>query len=599
MKSSTYPHFRFIFVVAFAALLASCGGGEATSETPPEGTEKIAEAAAKEIGGELKVHLVAQVESLNPQIHTGADAGHIIKLVYQALIDIDFETLEISPILAEKRATLEEQPDGTLHITYRIRDEATWANGDPITADDAEFALKISMNAHIDNGNHRNYYEFISDFIKYEDDPKKLTIVSNQKYLLAEAAAGDFYFVPRDTYDPKGLLSEFTIKQMQENWDEIADDPRLIEFGEWFNQKRFQTDPASMKGSGPYEVSEFVTGQRVVLQRKAEWWGDNVKNKSHFFEAWPQIINYQVVKDYATAEVALKGQKLDLMKSIPPDVFLRLRESEQMKKHYDFHTPSMINYSYIGLNTRDVRLSDKAVRHALAHVTNVSQMIDVVLNGLGEQLIGPVHPTNRYYNKDIEPYAYDIERAKTLLAEAGWADSDGDGILDKTIDGTLQELDFNYIFNPNPVREACGQLFAAEARKIGIKINLEVQEFPVYVGNLKSHNFDLFFGKWVQTPLPRDHKQIYHTESYADGHNFVGFGTEESDALIDEIRGELDEDKRGKLNLRFQEICHEESAYIFLFSESNNIIAAKKLDHLIVSEFRVGYWEPSAVIGQN
>ena len=97
------------------------------------------------------------------------------------------------PVLAASNmpTKVTEMPNGAVHFTFHIRDEATWDNGEPITAKDVEFALKVSLNRHIDNGNHRGYYDFITDFIFDPNDPKTCTIVSGEPYMLAEAAAGE------------------------------------------------------------------------------------------------------------------------------------------------------------------------------------------------------------------------------------------------------------------------------------------------------------------------------------------------------------------------------------------------------------------------
>lgn len=105
--------------------------------------------------------------------------------------------------------------------------------------------------------------------IFYDEDPKKFTFVCNDVYILAEASSGDFGILPAHNYDPNGLLSEFTIKDLTEKSDELADNPKLVEFANDFNSEKRQREKEFIEGCGPYKLKEWATGQRLVLERKA------------------------------------------------------------------------------------------------------------------------------------------------------------------------------------------------------------------------------------------------------------------------------------------------------------------------------------------
>ncbi len=179
-----------------------------------------------------------------------------------------------------------------------------------------------------------------------------------------------------------------------------------------------------------------------------------------------------------------------------------------------------------------------------------------------------------------------------MLTDAGWKDTDADGVLDKVVNGQKVQMNLEFTYNSgNDERKSTALLLQEDARKVGININVVAQDWSVYLENLKNHKFDVFFGAWVQSPVPNDHKQIFHSESYNDGSNYTGFGSAASDALVDSIRIELDESKRAAMNKRFQVMLHDESPYIFMYAPTERIAIHKRFTNADPSMMRPGYWE--------
>src|SRR5699024_4673514 len=143
------------------------------------------------------------------------------------------------------------------------------------------------------------------------------------------------------------------------------------------------------------------------------------------------------------------------------------------------------------------------------------------------------------------PYKYDRVKAKEMLKADGWEDTDGDGILDKMIDGKRVPFTIKFSVNSgNETRKAIALLFQEECRHVGIKVSVAQQDWSIYLQNMKQHKFEMMYGAWVSSPLPSDPKQIFSTKSYNGGSNFVGFGNIRTDKLIDSIRTTIDDDKR-------------------------------------------------------
>ena len=200
---------------------------------------------------------------------------------------------------------------------------------------------------------------------------------------------------------------------------------------------------------------------------------------------------------------------------------------------------------------------------------------------------------------------HDLEKAKQLLAEAGWKDTDGDGILDKEIGGKRVPFKCEFLINAgNETRKNIALLLKEEAKKVGVEIDVRSLEWSSYLEKIKKHDIDIYYQAWVSpVPSPPDLKQIWHTSAYEGGGNYIGFGfeTPESDKLIEQTRTELDEKKRNELYKKFQELLYEEMPCIFLVTGKNKIAIHKRFRGVEVSAIYPGYrlntfWTPKELI---
>lgn len=572
-----------IFIFTISLSLISCGGGDNENTSNDNTNTNVSDIVIS--------HELSDAQMLNPVNYSDAGAGYILKNLFYPLLSIDFNTLELVPVVAEARPEIEITEDNKMNITYKIRKEATWDDGTPITAKDVEFALKVIKNPKVDNVNNKPYFEFIEDMVFYDNDPQKFTFKCKDVYILAEVQSGDIPLMPKSIYDPKNLMDEFTIKQLSENQDQLSNNEKIVEFATDFNSEKYQRDKEAIIGCGPYLVEEWQTGQKIVLKRKENWWGDQLKSEGMYFDIHPSKIVYQTINDQTTAKEALIAGDVDVMRGIKAKDYKELLKTEKFTNNFKSHTPPQMAYTYLGINVRKPMFSDKRTRKALAHLIDVDKIIDKIALGYGTRAVGPIHPAKKkQYNNDIKPYEYSPEKAKALLAEAGWADSDGDGILDNTINGDKVKFEMSYLYNQgNDTRKAVGLMFQEEARKIGILVNVVSQDWSIFLENTKQHDFDMYYGAWISTPIPNDHKQIYHTSSYNGGSNYTGFGNDETDALIDSIRIQIDDDKRAVLNHKFQEILHDECSYIYLYNPLERIGIHKRFSNAETTAMRPGY----------
>jgi peptide/nickel transport system substrate-binding protein len=386
-------------------------------------------------------------------------------------------------------------------------------------------------------------------------------------------------------------MSKFTIAQLNDadNLDLLKSNPRIIDFAENFNTN-FTHDAASIVGAGPYAVSSMSTHQYVKLERKASWWGDAVA--VDYIAAYPQTILFKIIDDDNNALMSLKEEEIDVMTYISEDNFSDLRENERALKNFNFYTPDAFSYRYIGMNTQKSTLQDVKVRNALAHLVDKDVIINELCNGYASKVNGPVSPLKQNYNRQLPNFEFDLDRAKELLLQAGWKDSDGDNILDKVIDGDVVDMVLNFTYpQGKQFYKDVATILKDEAERVGIKIELMPTEWSVIQEDLKDRDFDLISLGWGQTPLLDDFKQIWHTESMTrDGSNYVGFGNEKTDRLIDLIRETMDDSKRNEMYQVFQEMVVREHPYIFLVAPKLCMAISKKFKNAAPTSMRPGYW---------
>lgn len=533
-------------------------------------------------------------QTLNPILAGDVGSYDLNNNIFQPLVNFDYRTLKLVPVLAEKLPDVQTDSSGNMHITYELRKDARWDNGTPVTARDAEFTLKTIKSPTVNDEALKTFYDKVTNVILYPDDPLKFTIIYSEKYILAVVATGsDTYIIPEYKYDPNKYLESFTFQQLNSDTT-IANNPKMVAFGKEFNSEKYSRDTNYVSGSGAYRLVSWSTGQQVVLQKKDNWWGDNLKGNNCYFDAIPSKLIYRTINDMTSAIAALKAGNVDVVNYLRPADFDELRKSEKFLENFNVYSPLRLSYTYIGLNMSDPKFSDLHTRQAIAHLIDASRIINDVFYGYAQSVSGPVSPVDSLdYDFTLKPFEFNIDTAKALLAKAGWKDNDGDGVLDKVINGKKVDFTIDYLFNTgNEQRAKVGQMFKEEARNVGIEVNILPQQPSIYFKSLKTHHFEMFMSVWTFQPCPMDFKQLfYSTEAYKNGSNFTCFGNPESDALIDSIRAELDAKKRAPMVKRLEQIVHNECGCIFICAQQATVAINKKYSNAYPSCNTPYYWE--------
>ncbi len=531
------------------------------------------------------IRLRAEPDRLNPILTTNNYATQINSQLFMYLTTINPKTYEFEPFLAKSLPVVEEITEGPLKggvaYTFEILDEAVWDNGSPVTANDYIFTIKTVLNPLVQAQRIRPYLAFIKDIQVDPNNPKKFTVYTNEKYILGEeAVANTVPVIPEYVYDPEGLMRNFSIADLSDatKSEKLAkSDARLNQFAEAFNSPKFSREKGFISGCGAYQFDEWRTGQKIIISRKTNWWGDKLADKYPALAAYPDKMEFVPVGDNATALAALKAEEMDVISELDAKDFVEVRDAQLTKERYNFFTPPQLAYSTLYLNNENPKLADKRVRRALAHAINVDEIIQTVYNGFGERVAVPVNPGAPYVNGNLQPIPYRIENAKALLKEAGWEDTNGNGIVDKKINGQLVELNLScYVSSASETGRNTLLLAQGTLKQAGVNLEIVPQEFTVYMDKVRKNDFEMASGGRTISPTLWEPSQDWYSEGAAGGDNHNNFKNAEADRLIDQIRVTLDEKKRNELYERLQQIIYEEQPGIFLFYPTGRIAVHKR-----------------------
>lgn len=580
---------RFLAAVVAATtamvIISSCSGGAGND-------------ASGDIGEPVKgdwavIHELSDPEGLNPMVTNDASSSALFNRVYEKLLEQDFETTELYPVIADSRPTVSED-----HLTYTftLRKNVMFSDGKPLTAKDVVFSYKVVKNPLITDGAAlRNYYESVAN-VEAKDN-HTVVITMTKPYFLAEYFLGGLWIMPKHVLDPKNLTDGYSFAETGD-MSKAQSNAALKEFATWYNTPEVKRDVKLNIGSGPYMFDEWKTGESITLKRSAKWWN---AGKDTWNPAYPEKLFYKVINDRSAAVVALKNGEIDFMEFVPAAKFVEELDTVATPFIRKATYKTQI-YSYMGFNMNHPILSDKAVRRAMAHCIDRDALIKQVMRSLATAVNSPIYDDRPEYDASIKGVPYNLSEAKKILAAAGWKDSNGDGVLDKVLNGKSTPLALSILVNAgNETREAIAVSFSDELRKVGIKLEVRKLEWSVFLENMRSRKFEVSIGAWVNDPIPSDPYQIWHSSQIGNkGSNYVGFNNPRADQLLEMNRVEFDEQKRIAYMREFQKIVAEEQPYVFLWTPLYPAAYNTRLQNVRFSYVRPGYnptqwWIPKSM----
>ena len=539
-------------------------------------------------------HLLSDPENLNPLTSNDAASSRILSDIFESLLTRHPQTLELRPHLAVARPQIS---DDKLTYTFTLRRDAYFQDGKPLTGHDVLFTLQAIKNPWVNAPFRRVYFQSIVQAELLDD--YTIRLIAKEPYFRNETILGGMVDVlPRHYYDPEGLLTPITIQDFNTmatpavETMEAALVERAKQFAERFN-KDFSRNPM---GSGPYKFAGWKTGQEVVLERDPNYWGNGKAgiDQTHIDRQVRRVFN-----NMDAALVALKAGDLDTM-SLQPLQHLRQTSGGRFDKQFAKHLYFSPSYTWVGWNNAHPIFSDKRVRQAMTYLTNRQQMVKTLLFDLGEVVDGPVYLFRPEYDKTLLSHAYDPQKALQLLGEAGWRDTDSDGILDKVIEGQKTPFRFEIKFNSgNDIRKSVALTLQDELKKHGIDASVRQLDWTIFLDDVRNHKFDAVILGWGMPLDEPDDYQVWHS-SQADnkGSNVISFKHPRVDALLEENRRTFDPQKRIALYREFQQILNDEQPYTFLFIQKAIVALDKRFHNVTIypGGLRpVEWWVPKAL----
>jgi peptide/nickel transport system substrate-binding protein len=496
-----------IRMLAVLLVLAAVACGPQAPGKAPAGT-----GTAPAFGDIMVEGSIGDASNLIPLLASDSTSHEIAGLIFNGLIKYD-KDVNIVGDLAE---SWEISPDG-LVITFHLRKGVRWHDGNPFTAADVLYTYRVTVDP-------KTPTAYAGDFLKV----KKAETLDDHTF--------------RVTYD-----KPFAPALM--SWS-VGILPSHLLAGRDITTSPLGRHPI---GTGPYKFKEWVTGQKIVL----------VSNPD-YFEGRPYIDGYilRIIPDTATMFLELRANGIDRM-GLTPLQYARQTENNLFRKNYNKYRYLSFAYTYMGYNLKNPLFADKRVRQAIAHAVNRQEIIDGVLLGLGKPATGPYKPGTWAYNSKVRAYPFDPAKARAMLAEAGWRDTNGDGVVEK--EG--RPFAFEIITNQgNEVRAKCAEIIQQRLAEVGISVKIRVVEWAAFVNDfINKRKFDATILGWT-IPMEPDLFDVWHSSKTGERElNFISYKNAEVDGLIVKARETFDQPLRKRCYDRIQEILAEEQPYLFLY----------------------------------
>lgn len=469
------------------------------------------------------------VGKLTPLVSSDVYQRIVENRILEPLAQRDPKTLEWKPLIAR---TWQVSEDG-LTITFDLRRDVRFSDGEPVRADDVVFTYNLIMNPKIAAPRDRAYYERV----------------------LSVKSDGDFRVV-------------FTLREPYFKSFEICAGLNVMpeHFYGQFTEEQYNEMPGLLMGSGPYVLTvdprEWRPGSGAVeVVRNEGYWGVQ--------PAFDRLV-FQEITDDTARLTTFTNDEIDQY-GPTPEQYLSLKDDEALRSRAELYEyePITSGYRYIAWNQRradkPTRFADRRVRQALTMLTNRGEMCERLMVGLATISTGPFHRKGTQADPTVVPWPYDPDLAISLLTEVGFKDRDGDGVIE---DPNGDPFQFKLIYPASSANYHQMALYLKDAyARAGIVLEPDPLEWTIMLQRIDSRDFDAMTLGWSGT-IEGDPNQIFHSSQVGEGgDNYIHLVNPELDACIDEARFTLDQDKRMKLWHKVHRILHEEQPYTFLFTQ--------------------------------
>lgn len=498
---------RALWGAAFAAALSAAA--PALAQTPP---------------GVLVVAQIAEPQSLDPHAVTAVNDFRILMNIYEGLVRYAPGTLEVEPALAE---SWNVSADGLVY-EFSLRDGVSFHDGAPLDAEAVTFNFERMLDEEHpfhDTGPFPLSFFFSSVQSVEAVDPLTVRFTLEAPYAP---------FLSNLAY-PTGLIVS----------------PAAVRA----HGKDFGRNPA---GTGPFRFVEWVSNNRVVVEA----------NPDHRDGAPAlQAVVFRPITDANTRVAEMLSGGVDVMVEVPPDNLAMFRDDPQ----FDVHEQAGPHLWFLILNTREGPMADRRVRQAVNYAIDKTTLVENVLSGTAEVAAGPTPPAFAWaYNEALEPYPFDPDKARALLAEAG---QEGAALTFYVTEGGSGMLD--------PV--AMGAAIQADLARVGLDVTIETYEWNTFLGRVNpglEGKADMAEMAWMTNDPDTLPYLALRTEAWPEngGFNSGYYSNPEVDALLEAARRATDQDERARLYREMQVIVQEDAPWAFIANWKQNAVTSARVE---------------------
>ena len=472
--------------------------------------------------GTIVVGLVAEPVNLDPAQVTDLNSGRVGRRIVETLVTFPEESTQVVPGLAESWTI---SKDG-LKYTFKLRKNIKFHDGTAFDAESVKFSIERQFNPE-HPFNKLGKYPFANYFF---GNVKAVEVVdpSTVEFVLKEPRAS---FLTVLTAAAASIVSPTAVK-------------------------KFGADYAlTPVGTGPFKFASWERGQRVVLEKNPAYWKFPVK--------LDRVVYRPIVEDQARLTELLTGS-LDLIVGVPPDYV------GQLENHAKVSLLRQVGSHvwYLGINNEKKPFTDKRVRQAMNYAVNKEAIVRDVLKGTGAVSAGPVLPKTWGADPGLRPFPYDPERAKKLLAEAGYPNGFTTTLWSPESGSGMQ----------SPV--AMSTVIQSNLKAVGINATIQTMEWGAFLTKLRSKEQDLFALSWMSGNEDPDmvmYPLLHSSQHTPVGPNRAMYKNPKFDELLQEARLATDQNKRAQLYRDAQKILMDDPPWIFIDHEVQTAAFSKRV----------------------
>jgi peptide/nickel transport system substrate-binding protein len=514
-----------LFLLLISTALVGCSGGSEEgneNQNQNEGDKPKEETPTGEVQKELVFGRGGDSVSLDPISTTEGETFKVTVNIFETLINYGEQDTTLQPGLATEWTPSE---DG-LEYTLKLREGVKFHDGTDFNADAVVKNFERWMNGDADQF---PYYTMFGGF------------KGDEGHVIKEVVAEDDFTVKFILNRPQAPF----LKNLAMSPFGIASPTALEKFG-----GDFMKNPV---GTGPFKFVEWKENDRITLEKNADYW----------MEGYPKLdkIIFRSIPENSARLNALLAGEIDLMDGVNPSDLTQIEGNPDLQT---FERPSM-NVGYLGFTVNRPPFDNKLVRQALNHAIDKEGIIAAFYGGLAEPAKNPLPPALEGYNDDIEPYPYDLEKAKELLAEAGYPDG---------FEMELWAMPVPRPYMPDGMKVA--EVIQSSFAEIGVKAEIKSVDWGTYLEQASKGEFDAYMLGWTgDNGDPDNFIYTLLDKDSIGSNNYSYYSNDELHDILIEAQTIPDQEQRNELYKKAQEIIHEDSPWAPLV-HSTPLLAGKK-----------------------